>query len=112
MNVFIEDVIAITNDIKKLNKKVDELTDKINLIYSYFEKKQKQNKQKKQKKLLNNFTYSSTDESDYSTNSESECSCNKEPQKEDKEISDYLKRIMKKNETNHTCSCGCGREFF
>jgi len=61
MNVFIEDVIAITNDIKLLNKKVDELTDKINLIYSYFEKKQKQ---KKQKKLLNNFTYSSTEESD------------------------------------------------
>jgi hypothetical protein len=109
MNVFIEDVITITNDIKNLNKKVDDLTDKINLIYSYFEKKQKK---KNQRKLLNNFTYSSTDESDYSTNSESECSCNKEPQKEDPEISDYIKRIMKKNETNHNCSCGCGREFF
>ena len=109
MNVFIEDVIAITNDIKKLNKKDDEQTDKIDIIYSCFEKKQKK---KKQRELLNNFTYSSTEESDYSTNSESECGCNKEPQKEDKEISDYLKRIMKKNETNHNCSCECGREFF
>jgi hypothetical protein len=94
MNVFIEDVIAITNDIKMLNKKVDELTDKIDLIYSCFEKKQMKKKQKKQ---LNYFTYSSTDESDYSTNSESECGCKTAKiQKEDTEISDYIKNYNKK----------------
>ncbi len=90
MNVFIEDIIVITNDIKKLNKKIDDLTDKINLIYSYFEKKQKK---KKQKKLLNNFTYSSTDESDYST--DSECGCKiAEPQKECEEIKEYINNLM------------------
>jgi len=71
MNVFIEDVITITKDIKNLNKKVDELTDKINFIYSYFEKLEKN---KKQKKMLKNFTYSSTENSDSEI-----CYCNLSP---------------------------------
>jgi hypothetical protein len=108
MNVFIEDIVSIKNEIKIINNKVDDLINKINFIF-FFKKGEKKKKQK-QKEMLNNFTYSSTEESDYST--DSECGCNKEPQKEDKEISDYIKRIMIKNENNHNCSCGCGREFF
>lgn len=126
MNVFIEDVITITKDIKDLNKKVDDIIIKINELYKYKEDKIRE---KKKRKLLNNFTYSSSDDSDcdcdddncslkikdirkVDSECEDNCGCGKEPQKEDKEISNYLKRLMKKKEENDYDSCSsCGFDY-
>lgn len=79
MNMFIEDINNIKNKISNLEKKMDEILLNIKLLYvansGVLIKKNKINYNK-------TFVYSSTDDNDYSTDSER--GCGTEPQKEDK----------------------------
>jgi hypothetical protein len=109
MNLFIEDINNIKNQISILEKKMDEILVNIKLLYvansGVLIKKKTVNYNK-------TFVYSSTDDTDYSTDSECGCGSLPQPQKEDPEISSYIKKIMANNEHKHNCSCGCGKEFF
>jgi hypothetical protein len=92
MNVFIEDINSIKNKISDLEKKMDEILLNIKLLYvansGVLIKKNKV-------KYNRTFVYSSTDDTDYST--DSECGCGAEPQKEDIEIKNYVDNLISGN---------------
>ena len=124
MNVFIEDINKIKDSITNLEKKIDEILKNTQLLYVANSALLLEKKEKKRKRLLNNFTYSSSSSSEYTTDSDCDvrtsdikkidnnCGCGKEPQKEDKEISAYIKRLMQKKEENNNDSCdSCGFDY-
>lgn len=104
----------LENKIQRLELELEELKNEL--------KRKRETRDKIINKMAISFIYSSDSDSnsdyddihkvvnDYIKDDDEEhknCGCGKEPQKEDPEISNYLKRILKKYEENDLCPCGC-----
>jgi uncharacterized coiled-coil DUF342 family protein len=91
---------GLKNELKKIRETRDKIINKMAIRFEYSTDSDSDSDYDDIHKVINN--YMKEDEKEHKN-----CGCGSTPQKEDPEISNYLKKILKKYEDNDLCTCGC-----